>query len=160
MRHFKWYQTYSVIIVHIKPYRFLGEFQVISAWERKGTGEWGVKGKRCRLGWCLVETYVSNGDDNFTRESSNVNFQKGPLSSQGVVPQADGPAFSNFIFPFYECPSVFNEANFCSLVSFTHSLNFDGWGADKRRSLQHCKMMAPCSHVLFLNKFNRVWKVC
>jgi len=26
-----------------------------------------------------------NGDTNFTRESSNVNFQKGHLSSQGVV---------------------------------------------------------------------------
>jgi len=27
-----------MIIVHIKPYRFLGEFQVISAWVREGMG--------------------------------------------------------------------------------------------------------------------------
>jgi len=41
--------------------------------EREGTVEW-WKWKRCRWYWSWGETSVSNGEANFTRESSNVNI--------------------------------------------------------------------------------------
>jgi len=48
-------------IIHIKPYRFLGEFQVISAWERRdrerGDDEETVRVRRV---WCRVTSqYVT-----------------------------------------------------------------------------------------------------
>jgi len=56
-----------MIIVHSKPYRFLGSFQVICTFGEKRWGK-GVKGKKCRLKRYWECDCILDGDANFTRE--------------------------------------------------------------------------------------------